>query len=134
MEKPVKQKNRSRAAKQLHAQKTKNRAGEQALLKAAYLKDKDGTVLQDILSKARSFSKYHTKLAQDGMGARKTGHKLTDGTDEVENYFFEPHERLAHLDRSVGLDELINYIERQLRQPESAVAVTEAAEDSEAEA
>ena len=111
------QANRTRVqkTKALHEQNSRQRASDISDLKAAYQAEKDGPVVTDILAKARVFAAYHQKLAQDGVGARKTGYKLENQTDEVENYFLGSEERLANLDKAAGIQELIDYIERQLK-------------------
>jgi hypothetical protein len=129
----VKSNNRARAARAVHEQKSKERADEAKLLKANYLKGADSPVLLDVLAKARSFAAYHTKLAQDGVGVRKTGHKLENSTDEVETVYYSNEKRLSELDRASGLQELVAYIERQLEVPAAAVQVADDSEESEEE-
>lgn len=112
--------NQSRAqkAKEVHEKATKQRASDQATLKALYLTGKDDPILQDIIVKCESFIKYHTKLAQDGTGARKTGYKLADGTPEIENYFFSNDEIASEMKKASGIQELLDYITRQTALPE----------------
>ncbi len=106
--------NKTRTIKsKLHDENTKTRANDIVFIKAQYLKEKDNVVVLDILEKAKSFAKYHTKMAQDGVGVRKTGHKLTNGMDETETIYYSNEKRLNELDRATGLLELIDYIERQ---------------------
>lgn len=102
-------------AQEVHKRKSKERAENFAHLKAAYQANKDGLVIKDILEKARKFANYHTKLAQDGVGFRNTGAKLTDGSAEQEIYYFTNEKRVSELDKSAGLLELVDYIERQLK-------------------
>lgn len=111
-----KRKSIQKAAKE-HAKKDKERQSNIAVLRAAYAQEKDGVVLTDILAKAAQFQKYHLKLAQDGVGARKTGHKLVDGTEEVENFFLDNHQRAGHLDKASGIQELVDYINRTINPP-----------------
>lgn len=116
-EKVAKRIQEKRKKVELHQRNQKARKEEADSLKASYLAVKDDVVLKDILEKGRSFVAYHVKLAQDGTGARRTGYKLEDGTAEVENYFLKPAERVSHLDKSAGILELLDYIERQLVVP-----------------
>lgn len=102
-------------AKQTHTRKTKERKNDTELIRAAYQSEKDGIVLTDILSKANAFANYHTKMAQDGVGARKTGHKLENGTDEMETVFYDHEKRITELDKAAGLLELVDYIQRQMK-------------------
>lgn len=102
-------------AKETHARKTKERASDIGLLRAAYQSEKDGIVLADILSKIRAFANYHTKMAQDGVGARKTGHKLENGSDEMETVFYDHEKRITELDKAAGQLEVLDYIERQMK-------------------
>lgn len=108
---------RAQKAKALHEQKTKERASDQATLKAMYLANPDDPILVDILSKSQQFIDYHVKIAQDGVGARKTGFKLSDGTAEVENYFFTNDEIASEMKKAAGIQELLDYLHRQLKIP-----------------
>ena len=119
MSEEVKKANQTRAqkAKIEHEKRTKERLNESRVLKAVYMRERDGDLLEDILVKAKKFMSYHLKIAQDGMGARTTGHKLTDGTPEVENYFLKPAERCSNLDKAAGIQEIVDYIERQTADP-----------------
>jgi len=109
---------RGQKAKAAHQKGTNQRAADQATLKAMYLADSENPLLLDIIAKAESFIKYHVKLAQDGTGARKTGYKLSDGTPEIENYFFSNDEIASEMKKAAGLQELLDYINRQLTLPE----------------
>lgn len=115
--------NVTRAQKvKLHEQNTKKRASDFATLKAMYLARKDDLLLADVISKCEEFIKYHTKLAQDGVGARKTGYKSTDGTPEIESYFFSNNEIVSEVKKAAGIQEILDYLHRQLILPESAKA------------
>lgn len=127
--KTVKKANSTRAAKaKLHAENTQKRTNELKLTKAEYLKEKDNPVVLDILAKAEAFAKYHTKMAQDGVGVRKTGHKLENGMDEVETIYYTNEKRITELDRAAGLLELVDYIKRQITVPEAVADVAPKAE------
>lgn len=95
-----------------------------------YQNNRENPVVKDILTKAQKFMAYHVKLAQDGVGARKTGHLLENNTEEVENYFLTPADRVSHLDKAAGIQELLDYINRQL---ETAVPTPEKPEEGETE-
>src|SRR5438105_1206378 len=77
-----------------HERRNKERAKKSATVKSAYQAVKDSTVIKDLLEKAKAFQEYHAKIAQDGVGARKTGYKLENGQAEVENYFLSQAERV----------------------------------------
>lgn len=111
------QQNRARAdaARKLHEQRTKERADKAATIKAVFQSERDGLVIQHTLKVAKQFVSYHQKIAQDAQGARQTGYKLEDGTQEVENYFLGKDERVAHLDKASGIQELVDFIERQIK-------------------
>lgn len=122
---------RVQKAQELHQRNTKERKDKIQEVRALYIQNKDNPVLLDILEKARSFSNYHIKIAQDGVGARKTGFKLEDGSAEVENIFLTNNKRVSELDKSAGILELVDYIERQLRDlPTKEVDVEEPAEEN----
>lgn len=111
--------NRTRAqkAKALHEKNQKLRAADEAALKAMYLAKKDDPVVQDILAKAKSFIQLHNKIAQDGVGARPTGEKYENGMDVIENIYLTNNQRAGHLDKSSGIQELVDYMERKLTLP-----------------
>lgn len=110
-------KTRAQKAKALHEQKTKERASDQATLKAMYLANPDDPILVDVLAKCQEFISYHVRIAQDGVGARKTGFKLADGTAEIENYFFTNDEVASEMKKAAGIQELLDYLNRQLTIP-----------------
>lgn len=110
---------RAQKAKAAHTKGTKERAADQATLKALYLQYREDPVLLDLILKCESFIKYHHKIAQDGTGARKTGYKLSDGTPEIENYFFSNDEVAAEMKKASGIQELLDYIIRQTTLPEA---------------
>lgn len=109
---------RMAAAQKAHAEGSKKRANDVQTIKAMYLKEAANPVLLDILEKAQAFAKYHTKIAQDGVGSRKTGEKYENGSDVMEIFYLSNDQRAGHLDKSAGLFELVDYIERQLKMPE----------------
>lgn len=123
-EKVAKRIQEKRKKVELHARKTKERKEDAAGLKSAYLAGASDTVIADIMKKAKSFSDYHIKLAQDGVGYRSTGAKLEDGSPEQELFYFTHEQRVTHLDKSAGLMELLDYIERQLTIPTAVPSVT----------
>jgi len=125
MAKDVKAANQTRAqkAKAAHQKATKERASDAKAVKAIYLTEKEGPLLEDILKKATGFMKYHLKIAQDGVGSRKTGEKYENGTDVFEVYYLNPAERATHLDKAAGLQELVDYIERQTNVNDPTTAV-----------
>lgn len=108
---------RAQRAKAIHEEKTKERKADAQATKALYLAKKDDPVLQDILEKSKSFISLHNKIAQDGVGARKTGYKLENGQDEIENIYLTNNQRAGHLDKSSGIQEIVDYIERQITPP-----------------
>lgn len=111
------QENRTRVqkVKALHEQKSKERADTASNIKAAYQAEKDGPVIADLILKAKTFINYHQNLAQNAQGARKTGYMLENKQPEVENYFLGSEERLSNLDKAAGIQELLDYIERQIK-------------------
>jgi hypothetical protein len=113
---------RASLAKKTHERNTKARAQDTIDKKSAYFAAKDDFVSQDILSTAKQFIAMHNKIAQDGVGARKTGHKLTNGEDEIENIYLTNNQRAGHLDKSAGIQELVDYIERQMTPVSDAMA------------
>lgn len=111
------QDNRTRVqkAKQLHEQKSKERSDKISNTKAAYQSIKDHPAFLDLVEKAKTFVAYHQKIAQDGVGARPTGYKLQDGSQETETYYLTAEKRVNELERAAGQQELIDYLERQTK-------------------
>lgn len=97
-----------------HQRAVRERASEAKHVKAIYQDTVHDELLADLIRKGNSFVDYHLKIAKDGVGAKKTGFKLEDGTEEVQNVFLTQAERCAHLDKAAGIEELLNYIQRQL--------------------
>ena len=117
---------RAQKAKEIHEKAQAERVATAQNVKAIYQAERDNPVLEDILKKATGFIKYHVKIAQDGVGARKTGHLLTNEQPEVENYFLSDSEIAGEMKKAAGIQELVDYIERQLAQPEEEVKVKKA--------
>lgn len=113
---------RAQKAKALHEKNSAVRAGDQAALKAMFMADKDNPLIANIIETGKGLIRYHVKIAQDGVGARKTGYKLENGTDEVENYVFSNDEIAGEMKRAAGLQELIDYIERQQKLPDPSMS------------
>lgn len=114
---------RAQKAKTVHEKAQAERVKTAKNIKGIYQAEKDNPVLEDILNKANGFIKYHVKIAQDGVGARKTGHLLTNNQPEVENYFLSNSEIAGEMKKAAGIQELVDYIERQLKGPEAEVQV-----------
>ena len=91
-----------------HEEGTKERAQEVATLRAAYLQHRDSIVIRDILTKAKMFMQMHDDVARFGEGARQ-------GADGPQTFSLTPQERVSQLDRSAGIQELVDYIERQVK-------------------
>lgn len=111
---------RAQKGKILHEKAAKQRADTQALLATAYQKafQENDPVLLDILKKLKGYAEYHAKMARDGVGVKKTGHTLENGEAEMETVFYTNEKRITELDKSAGLLELSDYIDRQLNPPE----------------
>ena len=115
MPQTVKQKQAAKKAKLTKNTKKnadKERANEVIDLKLAYGNKQAQPALADLKSKIQKFQQYHIKIAQDGVGAKKTGYKLSDGSEEIENVYLTSEQRAAHLDKAAGLQEIFDYIER----------------------
>jgi hypothetical protein len=99
---------------QSHTKADNDRAATLKHIKAVYQEDSHRELLDGLLKKGRGFIDYHVKVAKDGVAARKTGDKYENGMDVIENVFLSKDERCSHLDKAAGLEELLNYIDRQL--------------------
>lgn len=104
-EKITDRKTRIQKAQQIHLKNTKERSDIIANTKAAYLAEKDGLVLTDLLEKTKKMSEYHLKIAKDGIGYKP---------DAKDYYILSSDERLRELDKSSGIDEIVDYINRQI--------------------
>lgn len=102
----------AKKAAQKQRQETAKREIEQR--KADYAAQRDNPALQDILSKAKSFRDYHTKLAIDGVGAKVTAVDPETQKQTVEEYKLSSEETMRELGSASGLTQLIVYIENQL--------------------
>lgn len=104
-------------AQEAHKRGEKERADKIQTTQAAYAANKENPVLLDILEKGRSFVQYHTKMAQDGVGARGTGRLDEKGVEILETVYYSTEKRVGELDRASGILELLDYIERQINPP-----------------
>lgn len=120
MAESVKKANATRAqkAKAVHEAKSTERKNDQQTVKAAYLSGKGDLILEDLRKKITGFIQLNNKVAQDGVGARPTGYKLQDGSPEIENVYLTPEQRASYLDQSKGQQAILDYIDRQLTQPQ----------------
>lgn len=118
MAKSVKEANATRAqkAKAAHEEASATRKNDQQFIKAAYLSGKGDIILEDLQSKIKKWMNLNNKVAQDGVGARPTGYKLEDGTQETELIYLTPTQRASYLDQSKGQQAILDYIVRQLTQ------------------
>lgn len=105
---------KKRATIEEHARKSKERAEIASDIKGVYRAAKDSQLIKDLLSKLELFKDLHMGVARDGVGARKTGYKLENGQEEVENIFLTNNKRVSELDRAAGIQQVIDYIERQI--------------------
>lgn len=107
---------RAQAKRQEHEKKTKERLDNLREIRNAFrlASKNDSLVLESIVSHAEKLISYNEKIARDGVGARKTGHLLENGSEEVENIFLKPAERISYLDKAAGIQLLVDYIKRQI--------------------
>jgi hypothetical protein len=111
---PVEQKTRIQKVKDEHQKKANERANKQNELKVSYKKIIDEPAFKDILAKAKQFAAYHLTLAKDGVGYQQTGGKDDSGNPLQATVFFSHEKRVTELDKAAGIEELSNYIERQV--------------------
>lgn len=119
MSEQVKKANTTRAqkAKAQHDKKSVERKNDQQTVKTGYLSGKGEIIIEDLQKKIKSWIQLNNKVAQDGVGARATGYKLEDGTQEVENIYLTPVQRASYLDQSKGMQAILDYIDRQMAMP-----------------
>lgn len=109
---------RAQKAKAAHEEGTKSRANDQQFVKAGYLSGNGEVILEDLKKKIPLWMGLNSKIAQDGVAARATGYKLQDGTPEIENVFLKDSERVGYLNENRGMQKILDYIDRQLTQPQ----------------
>lgn len=90
-------------------------ASKAKALKAAYYAARGDIVLLDIIAKTESFMAYHSKLAQDGVAYEPTGEIDKDGSRRMVTVRLKPEERVANLDKAGAQQEILDYIDRQLK-------------------
>lgn len=115
---------RAQKAKATHEKNSKQRANDAATVKAAYTSGNGELILEDLRHKITGWMALNNKVAQDGVGNRPTGFKLTDGSPEIETIYLTPEQRASYLDQSKGMQAILDYIDRQLKvdTPEAAQA------------
>lgn len=109
---------RAQKAKLVHEEKSTERKGELQTIKSGYLSRNGEVILEDLKNKILSWQRLNTQIAQDGVGARPTGYKLADGSPEIENIYLTPEQRATYLDKNAGMQVILDYIERQMAQPQ----------------
>jgi len=116
----VKKANATRAQKKaaVHSEKSESRKNDIQFIKAAYLSGKGEFIIEDLQVKIKAWMSMNNKIAQDGVGNRPTGYKLQDGSPEVETIYLTPEQRASYLDQSKGMQAILDYIDRQVTQPE----------------
>lgn len=99
-------------------------------MRHSYARIKDEPAFRDILAKAKSFAAYHTKMAKDGVGYRDTGEFDERNQPKQEIVYYTNEKRVSELDKAAGIEELEDYIQRQLgaAKPEKTEAAPVAGE------
>lgn len=92
-----------------HEQAQKERKADIDAVNISYKKIKDTAALQDIIKFAQSMVEYHGKIAKDGVGYKK----IEDGKDP-ELVYFTAEKRLSELDKTAGIEEILDYIKRKI--------------------
>lgn len=105
---------RLQVKRKAHKDKAAVRASEIDSIKHSYARIKDEPAFLDILAKAKSFAGYHTKMAKDGVGYRDTGQFDEKGKPIQEIVYYDQPKRLSELDKASGIEELEDYVLRQL--------------------
>lgn len=129
----VRQKNqamtRAQQARAEHEAKSAERLNDLREVRSSFRQIKDTAAMQNLVKYINTMVSMNEKIARDGVGARKTGYKLENNTDEIENVFLSKDERVSKLDRAAGQQDILDYILRQI----GADDATEVAEAPNAE-
>lgn len=112
MEDEAKRKADKAEKKEAREQRLQTASGEAKKLKAAYKKLEGTEAFADLLAKISSFGDYHIKIAKDGVGYRDE--VKPDGTKEQVLVQFTNEQKIDHLQRAAGIEEISDYITRQL--------------------
>lgn len=72
----------------------------------------DGQLVADIRDKLDGFILMHTQMARQGVAVRSTGKRSENG-EELETVFLTSEQRVAHLDQAKGIQEFLDYVDRQ---------------------
>lgn len=107
---------RTNRQKRIEAQREKQRqrTGEIKALNALYNQSKDDPVILDILKTARELGAYHRTIAEDGVANEATGRVDKDGIAEMQMLRLNDRQRMGHLDKAAGIQEMLNYIDRRV--------------------
>jgi hypothetical protein len=108
------EKTRLQLRKERHQEMVKERKADRDRLKIAYKKASNEEVLEDILGKIKNFINYHTQVARDGVGGKPTGQVDKQNQPIIDYVPLSKEERLTHLDKAAGQEEVLNYINRML--------------------
>lgn len=101
-EEPKREKTPRELQREEHDRLTLVRANAERALTAEYLKIAKTPAFQDLLSKVKSFSELHVRVAKDGVGRR-----------EQQIVKLNPEERVSELDKAAGIEEILDYLERK---------------------
>lgn len=93
--------------KRTEVQKTAGKA--QKAVDALYLKWSKEPVFEDFMKVINSFADYHRKISQDGIAYKRLS------SDRVEEITLDPTQRVGHLDKAAGIQEILDYIDRRLQ-------------------
>jgi hypothetical protein len=113
-----------------HKARVEEQTKEIEAVKHSYARIKDEPAFRDLLAKAKSFAAYHTKMAKDGVGYRDTGQFDEKGKPIQEIVYYTNEKRVSELDKAAGIEELEDYILRQI----PATVKEEVSETAEADA
>lgn len=96
-------------------EEAKKAQGRSLVLKEEYKKLETNPAFIDLLAKVDSFAAYHTKLAKDRTGIENHDEVVGEKVVTVQNIVkLSEGERLAELDRAAGIEEIKDYVARQL--------------------
>jgi hypothetical protein len=106
---------RRRAVQEKMRGEAQVKANAAKAIKAQYKKIADEPAIVDLLAKIKSFQAYHMKIAQDGVAYKfkeaVADNKIVQLKEEVK---LTDGERTAQLERNAGIQEILDYIDRQL--------------------
>ena len=117
-----------------HKARVEEQSKEVDAIKHSYARIKDEPAFRDLLAKMKAFAGYHTKMAKDGVGYRDTGEFDEKNKPIQEIVYYTNEKRVSELDKAAGIEEIEDYVVRQVNDGTVLAEAAKEAEQAEAQA